>query len=427
VEWLARRRFPLLATIALVAFEMLSTLWWGPALLGVRHWSLPEDLWGTLVGAQRLLHGSWSGLYTEPTALVSFPGTALILVPLVALMEVCGIPLGPDWSVAVHPAVWLLAGPYEVAIGAVALFAADSITERAGVTPLRRLLLSVAEAVALWGVAVRWGHPEDAVAVGLFLYGASASAGASPSLARGGWLIGAAIAVQPLVLLAVPIVLAVLPWRRMVPFLVRAALPGAVLLGVAAAANWPAVVRAVTHQPNYPSVDHPTLWAALAPRMNDGSIAAGPARLLAITLACGCALCLRRRWAPGAGIASPASPAPGAGAGGAPEPGELYWWIAVALALRSVFEPVMVAYYLWPVLAVALIAAALRGRRLVMTSLATTAVTLAAQVGWHGPWAWWAPMLAGLAITLTLARLPARRSTGQPATKMQNGWPAGSA
>ena len=31
----------------------------------------------------------------------------------------------------------------------------------------------------------------------------------------------------------------------------------------------------------------------------------------------------------------------------------LVWWVAVALALRSVFEPVMVAYYLWPVLAAA--------------------------------------------------------------------------
>ena len=397
--WLVRRRYPLLTGSALIAFGMLSTMWWGPALLGVPHWSLPEDLWGTIVAARRLLHGDLAGLYTQPTALISFPGTALILVPLAALLAVCGIPLGPDWAVAVHPAAWVVAGPYEIAVASVALFAVDEITKRAGVPPRRRLFLSLAEAVALWGVTVRWGHPEDAVAVGLFLYGVSAVAlsdGSARAFARGGWLTGAAIAVQPLVLLAVPILLAIVPGRRMGPFIVRAATPAAVSLGAAAAANWSATIHAVTSQPNSPTVDHPTFWASVAPHMSDGSVAAGPARLISIILACAFALYLRRRWS-----------------ADSPHPSELFWWIAVALALRSAFEPVMVAYYLWPTLAVAGIVTAIRGR-LVVTSLATTTVTLVAQIGWHGPWIWWTPMLIGLAVTLALARLPVRRASSAP-------------
>ena len=434
-----RRKYPLIATALLILFEMASTLWWGPALLGVRHWSLPEDMWGTLVGAQRLLHGNLAGLYTQPTALISFPGTAAILVPLTALLASCGIPLGPDWAVAAHPAAWLLTGPYEIALAAVPLFAADYIAERWSVAPSRRLFLSLAEAIALWGITVRWGHPEDAFATGLFLYAfaavrlAPAAGGADGraagfaavrlapaadseaephaaggrALALAGWLTGAAVAVQPLVLLGVPVLLSRTPWRRMPGFLVRAALPAAALLGAAAAANWGATIRAVAHQPNYPTVDHPTLWTSIAPHMAGGSVAAGPARLAAIAVACGIALYLRER--------------------DRPSPGAL-WWLAVCFALRSVFEPVMVAYYLWPALAVALIAAAVEKGRFWLTALAATIVTLVAQVGWRGPWSWWIPMLAGLAITLALARPPGYQVLAAPGpTKMQNGWPEGSA
>jgi hypothetical protein len=206
---------------------------------------------------------------------------------------------------------------------------------------------------------------------------------------------GAAIAVQPLVLLALPILLATLPLRRLPGFLIRAATPPAVLLGAAAAANWSATYAAVTSQPNSPVVDHPTLWTGLAPHMSGDAVAAGPARLFAIIVSCACAVFVRQRWRRTA-----------------PALDEFLWWIALALALRSVFEPVMVAYYLWPTLAVVLIASATSSRRLVATAFVSTAVTLVAQIGWHGPWTWWVPMLAGLSLTLFVAR-PSRPVVAQ--------------
>ena len=48
--------------------------------------------------------------------------------------------------------------------------AADAIAERLGADRAKRAVLALASAVALWSVSVRWGHPEDAVAVGLLLY-----------------------------------------------------------------------------------------------------------------------------------------------------------------------------------------------------------------------------------------------------------------
>ena len=84
--------------------------------------------------------------------------------------------------------------------------------------------------------------------------------------------------------------LAVLPWRRMVPFLVRAALPSVLLLGATAIANWHDTYLSVTSQPDSPVINHPTAWTSLAPQMADQNVAAGPFRLATIVLACLCAL-----------------------------------------------------------------------------------------------------------------------------------------
>ena len=246
----------------MAAAGMAGTIW-GPRFYGKTAWALPDDLWGTLIAAQRLAHLDLAGLYTYPTQLVSLPGAAIILVPAIAVIDPAGLPLTVPHAHGAYPSVWLFAGPYQVAISAVALFAADAIAERLGATRPKRFWLAAASATALWSVTVRWGHPEDAVAVGLFLYAILALADARP--ARSAWLAGAAVAVQPLVLLAFPLLAAVVEPRRLPGYVARAAAPGALLLAAAAAANWTATVHAVTSQPNFPAIDHPTPWIYLEP------------------------------------------------------------------------------------------------------------------------------------------------------------------
>ena len=413
----ARRRWPLAATAGLTVVGLVTSTW-GVRLFGRADWALPDDLWRTLVAAQRLLHGNLTGLYTPPTELVSFPGAAVILVPLVAVTDAAGLSLQLPGPQNGHPGEWLLAGPYEIAIAALALFAADAIAEHLDASWPKRAVLAAAGTVALWGVTLRFGHPEDAVAVGLFLYGLLALARsrertrartgartgartrARTGAGRAAWLIGAAVAVQPLVLLALPLVLVVIERRQWAGFLARAAAPGALVLGIAAAANWHATVRAVTSQPNSPTVNHPTPWTALSAHLDGGMVAAGPARALAVLAACGCAVAAGRRWgtAVQGGECSPETLA------------RLLWWVAVALALRSVFEPVMVAYYVWPALAVALIPALRSWPRLVAAAGAAAALTFAAQLPWRDPWSWWLLMIAGLTLVLWLARVPQARA-----------------
>ncbi len=401
--WVVRRLFPLLATVGFIAIGMAVTIWWGPDIVGKTTWSLPVDLWGTLVAGQRLAHLGLGGLYTQPTGLVSLPGTAVILVPVAAIIDAAGFSLQVPSPHNAHPDAWLLAGPYQMAISSITLFAADAIAGRLGVTRLKRAALAAAGSVTLWNVSVLWGHPEDAVAVGLLLFAILALSDARPG--RSAWLTGAAVAVQPLVLLALPVILMVIEPRRVIGYLARAAAPSALLLAAAAAANWTATTHAVTSQPNWPGVDHPTPWSSLAPHLSGGGIAAGPSRVLAILAACGCALIAGRRWR-AARRNAPLSPE---------TLQQVLWWVAVTLALRSVFEPVMVAYYLWPVLAVALIPASRSWPHLITTAVVASTLTFVSQATWRGDWAWWAPMVAGLAITLFLARVPPRKSAfGMP-------------
>jgi hypothetical protein len=392
-ERIERRMFPLIASAGLVLVGMF-TATWGPTLIGRSEWALPYDLWGTLIATTRLAHGNVGGLYAPPTGLISLPGAAVILLPGAALITAFHLSLAIPGPANLHPAVWLLAGPYQIAIGCLPVFAADALAERLDVPRWTRGLLAVAGAGILWSVCARWGHPEDAVAVGLLLYAVLAQGNGRTALA--GWLAGAAVCVQPLVLLALPIMLALLPWRRMVPFLVRAAIPSVVLVGAAAIANWHDTYQSVTSQPDSPVINHPTIWTSLAPQIANHNVAAGPFRLATIVLACLCALAIRRRWAAQAnqeGLWWPDRTL-----------ASVLWWIAFALALRSFFEPVMVSYYPWPPMAVVLIPAATLGwRRLLAASLLAGVLTAAAQGPSHDYWIWWAPIVAGLIVLLAIS------------------------
>jgi hypothetical protein len=387
-----RRLSVIVASVGLVVTGMIISTG-GAHLIGHAAWGLPNDLWATLVAAERLWRGDLAHLYTQPTALVAPPGTAVILLPAAGIVMGLGLTPGPPVTQSPTPSAWWAAGPYEVAVSCLALFAADALAERMGVDLGKRVVLAIGEAVALWNVSVRWGHPEDAVAVALLLYALVALADDRPG--RSGWLFGAAMAVQPLVVLALPVVLAAVGGRRALRYTVRAVVPLALLLGVALAANARATWHSVVDQPNYPAVDHPTPWIHLAPHLGHDVVAAGPGRVAAIVIAVMCGLYLARR---------PTIPGPWTGA----ELGGLVWWVALTLALRVGFESVMVAYYIWPPLAVAMVAASPRWGRLVSSAIVAGVLTFTSQGTWRGEWVWWVPMTLGVALVVVLARAPAR-------------------
>jgi hypothetical protein len=411
---LARRLFPLLASAGLIAVGMSATTW-VTVLIHLKGWALPYDIWGTTIAATRLVHGQIGGIYAQPTGLVSLPGTAVILAPVAVVTSALGLSLRIPGPSNLHPEVWLFIGPYQIAISCVAIFAADALAEHLGVPRWKRGLLALGGVAALWSVSARWGHPEDAVATGLLLYAVLAQARGRVRAA--GWLAGAAICVQPLALLALPMMVALLPWRAIPGFLVRGALPSALLLAAAGIANWSVMYTAVTSQPNSPTVNHPTAWTWLAPHMASGNVAAGPFRLATIVLACLCAVVVRRRLYRRLG-GGQIEGGGGLNSGEWPRPvlTEILWWMALGLALRSFFEPVMVSYYPWPPLAVALIPAATGGwLRLAAAGVIAGGVTALSQGPWHNVWAWWVPIVAGLLVLLGVSWRGWRALTGPSA------------
>jgi hypothetical protein len=387
------RSWPLAITVLSVVAGMLYCFFWGPALYHSNGWRIPGDIWGTFRSAQFIGWGDLGGVYGAGTALVTFPGILLVMTPVAMLAGALGMTESFPFTLP-HPTAWLLLGPYEILISCSALFACDALAQRLGVGRGRRRLLCVAQAIVLWNISVIWGHPEDAVALALAIYGLVLALDGRWSGA--GWLFGAAIVTQPMVILVVPVVLALAGKERAVPLVFRSILPSVLLLAAPLAAEFHVTAHALIDQPNFPNLDHRTPWTFLAPKLGGSgrlvNVAAGPGRIVAVVLACALGW-WARRWRA--------------------RPQMIVLSVAAALALRCFTESVMVAFYVWPVLAVGLVSV-MRGRpgRWACGLAAAIVVTICSDT--HlGEWAWWGVVNGGI-IVLLLAGIPSRRRRPVP-------------
>ncbi len=218
VSRLRRRAWPLAVTGAFVLLGMTYSLLWAPVVRHHPYWVEPGDLWSTYRAAHYVGWGDLGGVYGAGAGLVTLPGILLLLAPVAMLTGSLGLSESfPKFLV--HPSAWLILGPYEMLLSAITLFACDALAERLGASRGRRAVLCVAEAVVLWNVAVMWGHPEDAVALGLALYALVFALDGRWTGA--GWLFGAAMVTQPLVLLMFPVMVAFGGRNRILGFSVR--------------------------------------------------------------------------------------------------------------------------------------------------------------------------------------------------------------
>jgi hypothetical protein len=199
---------------------------------------------------------------------------------------------------------------------------------------------------------------------------------------------------QPLVILMFPVLLALGGRRRFVGLAVRGAAPALALVLTPLISQFHATTHALIDQPNYPGVDHATPWTVLAPvlggRGHTLAVAAGPGRIVALVLACGLGW-WARRWRE--------------------RPDLILWAAASALALRCFTESVMVAFYIWPALAIGLVVAARAGRlRLGLAAATAIGITIVAQ--WRlGEFPWWATVTVGLVIVLAVGPRGVRTPT----------------
>jgi hypothetical protein len=383
-RWVRPRQAPLIASVVLVTLACCFIPKW-TGLTGTTPgqaggWFIPGDLWGTQLAARAVAYGHLNQVYSPSTGLIAFPAVAALLAPAVDLARVFGWATVRPGTTAIRPPTgWLPILIVTVGSALPVLFATDGLAEFLAVSRFRRLVLAGIEAVAVWNVVVWWGHPEDALGVAFLVFATTAAF--SGRWHRCGWLLGAAIAFQPLVLLALPVLATQVPSRQRFSCALRAAVPSVILLFGPLVLSWHDTVHALVGQPNFPSVDHATPWTTISPTLAGHQVAAGPLRFAGLLLVA----------AVGWWLAQKVS-----------RPEAVLWFMSLALASRLFFEPVLVAYYVWPVLCLGLVAAAHRSWwRLVWCGVLSTAATVFGDAKWRGNWSWWAIEVALIGLFLS--------------------------
>ncbi len=385
-HWVGEHAAPLAASVATVVLGMWWALWWDDL---AHHqpsvWLVPGDLWISTAASVSLAHGHFSANYAAT------PGALLLLLPAASLAHGLGLSLGYPFTGITSPTAFVVMGPFSLLVSCSALFAFDAAARRLGTGRGRRLVLALVGAWVLSNVTVRWGHPEDAVAVALAVYALlAADRGA---LGRAGWLLGAAVAVQPLALFALPW-LAVRAWsdggtRALAATVGRALVPWVVLLAPALLLDGHQAAAWLRQQGIYPGRNHVTpwtRWAAPAPGLR-GAVEAGPNRAAALAVAAAVEVVVGRRhrdlaWG--------------------------LWAVTAGFWVWTASDAVLDSYYTWPVLALVLVLASWRSWALLVgTGAAALLATWFSKVRWHGAWPWWY-LMVGLLAALLVVVVPRR-------------------
>jgi len=160
-----------------------------------------------------------------------------------------------------------------------------------------RRLAAVVAGLGVVSAAVFWGHPEDCIALALVPWAALAvDRDGRHGLRRAAWLLGVAVACQPLALLAVAPVVARFGWRDLRGAVLPLALPTVVVVLPEVVASKARKLHAVVDQPYLPAGESSTPFGHFARALGHGMYSGGTLRLVATVAAVsmGCALCRRR-------------------------------------------------------------------------------------------------------------------------------------
>ena len=83
------RKWPLVATLAIVITGLAYSFWYGVLINHVNRWLTPGDIWTTFRDAHYVGWGAEGKIYRAETGLVTFPGIAVLLAPLAMLQVRC--------------------------------------------------------------------------------------------------------------------------------------------------------------------------------------------------------------------------------------------------------------------------------------------------------------------------------------------------
>jgi hypothetical protein len=399
--WAELRSAPVVATIAMLVIGIAYSLLW-PTHSQI-HLTSPSDLWSLTGSASAILHGHFDHIYRPGSALTSPPALEFVLVPVVAIGTVLG--LDPHVHGGALPlSMWFVLGPATLLLASSALFAVDAVARSWRLSERMRLGLALAGALGVGEVVFGWGHPEDCIALALVLWAALAVDRDvdSRSLVRAGWLLGLAVAFQPLAILGAAAILARTDIRSLPRTLLRLGLPSLLVLALPLLASPHETLQVIVRQPFQPHYVNRTPFTRFATTLRPGVLSGGPTRLIATLLGALAGWLVCRRWR---------------------DLPTVLTMITIGFELRVLLESEINWYYLWPVCALCLLLSARSGwRRLVLATagLATTIALCPHRARTDIPW--WPELMAVTLVMLVVAATAADPVPIQPPHRAVSTW-----
>jgi hypothetical protein len=304
-------------------------------LFGSHHgWQPVSDLWNSAWIALSIGHGHLSAVYAPNSQLESPAGFEIVLAPLMVVGHALG--LSSSMTEGHTFTIWLLLlPPIATVMAASVLFALDAVARRWGYSNAKRLALSAVAGVAVVSAAAYWGHPEDCIALALVLWAALAiDRDCSKPLTRAGWLLGFAVAFQPLALLSVAPIVARFRLRDLCGVAWRLALPSLVLVMPELVASKARTLNALVVQPDNPWSLSITPFSHLSRSVGHGMYSAGMMRTAAMLLAVvlGIVICRHRH-----------------------DLSTVLFAMVLAFTVRVLLENELLGFYFFPIIALTLL------------------------------------------------------------------------
>ncbi len=404
--WVDARSAPVAVTVVLAVGALVYTLVWAVAA-NHHHWHSYSDLWNSAGVGLLIGHGHLSAVYAPPSQLDAPPGLEFLLAPLMVVgHDIFGL---AAWrGEGSSESLTLVLSVAATLLASTALFALDAVARVWEFSDTRRLALSAVAGLGVVSAAAFWGHPEDCLALALVVWAALAvdhEAAGVRGLHRAAWLLGLAVALQPLALLAVAPVLARFAWRELGGAVWRLALPTAVVLLPMLAVAPARTLHAVLDQPYNPSGESATPLSHFARSLGHGMYSGGSLRLLATAAAIllGFVVCRRRHDLP-----------------------TVLLVMTLAFTLRVVLETELLGFYFFPVVALALILTLRRSWGLFWACASASVVGLVlGNQKVHDIGSWWPALMATTLVMVALATLAWRRdatAAAAPGTPNRGGW-----
>jgi hypothetical protein len=363
-------------------------------------WVGVSDMWNSGTVALAIFHGHVSAMYGGSSQVISPPGLEVLLAPFLGIGQLLG--LHPPWN-GVPATLGFVLFPVAIFAASTLLFAIDAYARSWNMSAAQRGVLAMVGAIGVISDVMFWGHPEDCVALAFVLWAAQlVDRQGIGGYNRAGWLLGIAVAFQPLALLGIAPIVARFGIRRLPKQAFRIAIPSAVLVLPPLIVSNRHTLHAIVGQPYVPRDESFTPFSKLAPSLGHGAYSGGPIRLI-VTLAAfaiGYVVCRRRH-----------------------DVETVLLMIVAGCMLRVLFETELLGFYFLPVTAICLLVAMRQSRgRFLACAIGSTVCIILGNRREHSISVWWPSIMATAVLLLLIVAIPVVARHRAPRDVRRSSW-----